>query len=120
MKFQFITVVAAVLPLLVVPATAEEVDFSGKTITFIVPYGPGGGSSTHARAIASLLEKELPGNPTIVIENIEGGGSVRGLNIFHQTAKPDGLTIAGLGTGSFFSHMLGAATVNYPLEEFRS
>lgn len=100
-------------------AMAEDVDFTGKTIKFIVPYGPGGGSSTHAFAIAPLLAQELPGKPTIVIENVEGGGSVRGLNLFHQTAKPDGLTIAALATGSYFSPMLGAPTVKYPINEFR-
>ncbi|GGL80824.1 hypothetical protein [Wenxinia marina] len=104
---------------LALPAAAQDVDFSGQTIEFIVPYGPGGGSSTHARAIAPLLEQELPGNPTIVITNVEGGGSIRGLNQFTQTAEPDGLTIAALGTGSYFAPLLGDPTVEYPLSEFR-
>src|SRR3546814_2921675 len=81
---------------------AQEIDFTGRTIEFIVPYGPGGGSSLHARLIASLLEQELPGGPTIVIRNVEGGGSVRGLNRFAKRAKPDGMTIAALGTSSYF------------------
>src|SRR3546814_15021270 len=76
-----------------------------RTIEFIVPYGPGGGSSLHARLIASLLEQELPGGPTIVIRNVEGGGSVRGLNRFAKRAKPDGMTIAALGTSSYFHYM---------------
>jgi len=120
MKLKFASVTAIGLAMFGVPAVAQEdVDFTGQTIQFIVPYGPGGGSSTHAFAIAPLLALELPGNPTIIIENVEGGGSVRGLNLFHQNAEPDGLTIAALGTGSYFSPLLGAATVEYPLHEFR-
>lgn len=118
MKPLHTTVAVAALLAMTGPALAE-VDFSGQTIELIVPYGPGGGSSTHARAIAPLLEQELPGNPSIVIQNIEGGGSVRGLNQFHARAAPDGLTIAALGTGSYYQPMLGSPAVEYPLEEFR-
>jgi len=99
-------------------ALAQEVDFSGQTIELIVPYGEGGGSSVHARLLAPLLEQELPGKPTIVIRNIEGGGSVRGINEFAARAKPDGLTIASLGTGTYYSYILGEPTVKYPLPDF--
>lgn len=99
-------------------AYAQDVDFSGQTIEFTVPYGPGGGSTLHARIIAQLLEQELPGNPTIIIQNVEGGGSVRGLNQFTQRAQPDGLHIAALGTGSYFQYMLENPNVQYPLPDF--
>jgi hypothetical protein len=64
------------------------------------------------------LEKTLPGNPTIIIQNIDGGGSVRGINQFHQDAKPDGLTIAAIATGTFFQYILKDKAVAYPLPEF--
>lgn len=103
---------------LTAPVQAQEFDFSGQTIELIVPFGPGGGSSVHARLFAPLLEQELPGNPTIVIRNIEGGGSVRGINQFAQRAQPDGLTLASLGIGTYYAYMLGVPTVEYPLPDF--
>ncbi|HYC44518.1 MAG TPA: hypothetical protein VED01_03440 [Burkholderiales bacterium] len=69
---------------------AQKVDFSGKRIEMIVPFNPGGGSDVYARALAPYLEKYLPGNPTIVVRNVPGGGSITGTNQFHNRAKPDG------------------------------
>jgi putative tricarboxylic transport membrane protein len=105
---------------LVGPAAAQDapVDFSGKTIELIVPFPDGGGSSTHARLVAPLLAEELPGKPTIVIQNVEGGGSVRGVNLFAERAKPDGLMIASIATGTYYRYILKDPAVNYPLPDF--
>lgn len=65
-----------------------------------------------------LLEQELPGNPTIVVHNIEGCGSVRGIDLFAQRAEPDGLMLAALGTGTYVSYMLGNPAVDHPLPDF--
>ncbi len=119
MKHSYMTAAAiSIAALMSTGAYAQEVDFSGKTIELIVPYGEGGGSSVHARLLAPLLEEELPGHPTIIIRNIEGGGSVRGINEFAARAKPDGLTIAALATGTYYSYILGEETVQYPLADF--
>src|SRR5918999_595865 len=69
---------------------AQKVDFAGKRIEMIVPFNPGGGSDVYSRALAPFLEKYLPGNPTILIRNVPGGGSITGANQFHNRAKPDG------------------------------
>jgi tripartite-type tricarboxylate transporter receptor subunit TctC len=100
------------------PARAA-VDFSGQRITTIIPYQEGSGSTIHGRLYAMALEKTLPGNPTIIIKNIDGGGSVRGINQFHKEAKPDGLEIAAIATGTFFQYILKDKAVAYPLPEFR-
>jgi len=97
----------------------EAIDFSGQRITMIIPYQEGSGSTIHGRLYAMALEQTLPGNPTIIIKNIDGGGSVRGINQFHKDAKPDGLTFAAIATGTFFQYILGDKAVAYPLPEFR-
>jgi tripartite-type tricarboxylate transporter receptor subunit TctC len=98
---------------------AQAVDFAGKRITMIIPYQEGSGSTIHGRLFAMALEKTLPGNPTIVIRNIDGGGSVRGINQFHKDAKPDGLMIGAIATGTFFQYILKDKAVAYPLPEFK-
>jgi tripartite-type tricarboxylate transporter receptor subunit TctC len=100
------------------PAVAQDVDFSGQTIELIVPFPDGGGSSTHARLVAPILAEELPGQPTIVIQNVEGGGSIRGVNLFAERAQPDGLMIASLATGTYYRYILKDPAVNYPLPDF--
>jgi tripartite-type tricarboxylate transporter receptor subunit TctC len=71
-------------------AAAQKVDFSGKRIEMLVPFNPGGGSDVYSRALAPFFEKYLPGNPTIIVRNVPGGGSITGTNQFHNRAKPDG------------------------------
>ena len=71
-------------------AAAQKVDFSGKRVEMMVPFPPGGGSDVYSRALAPYLEKYLPGNPTILIRNVPGGGSITGANQFNARAKPDG------------------------------
>jgi tripartite-type tricarboxylate transporter receptor subunit TctC len=93
--------------------------FAGERITMIIPYQEGSGSTIHGRLYALALEKTLPGNPTIIIRNIDGAGSVRGINQFHKDAKPDGKMIAAIGTGTFFQYILKDKAVAYPLPEFR-
>jgi tripartite-type tricarboxylate transporter receptor subunit TctC len=83
--------VLAGLPL--TQAAAQKVDFAGKRIEMLVPFNPGGGSDVYSRALAPYFEKYLPGNPTIIIRNVPGGGSITGANQFHNRAKPDGLHV---------------------------
>lgn len=94
-------------------------DFNPSQVELIVPYGEGGGSTIHGRLLAGPLAAELPGSPTILVRNIPGAGSVVGINEFANTAAPDGLTVAALGTGTFFQYLLENPAVQYPLPEFR-
>ena len=65
---------AAVLP----GRGARAQDFAGKTIEWIIPLQVGGGSDTWARFHLPFLQRTLPGQPTVVIRNITGGGGITG------------------------------------------
>lgn len=99
------------------PAQAQ-VDFSGKTVEWIIPFGTGGGSDTWARFNAPFLSKHLPGNPTVVVVNEPGGGSTRGTNLFTQRAQPDGLTILGTSGSTQFPYLLGDPRVRYEYQDW--
>ena len=64
-----------------------NVDLSGKTITWVVPFKEGGGTSRFARFIQPFLTKYLPGNPDIQIMHIPGGGAIKGSNYFQKKIK---------------------------------
>ena len=76
---------------------ALAVDFSGKKITIITPFKEGGGTDGLARLFAPYLQKELPGNPDVIVLNQPGGGGVTGSNKFQRTAAKDG-TVLGMGS----------------------
>jgi tripartite-type tricarboxylate transporter receptor subunit TctC len=67
--------------------------YEGKVIRFVVGYSPGGGYDTYARAVARHIGKHIPGNPTVLVENKPGAGSLIAANYLYNKAKPDGLTI---------------------------
>jgi len=86
---------AASLACVASPARADDVaDFyKGKRVNLIVSYGPGGGYDVYARVLAKYMSKYIPGNPTIVVQNMPGAGSTIATNHVYERAAPDGLTI---------------------------
>ncbi|PJF08047.1 tripartite tricarboxylate transporter substrate-binding protein [Pseudorhodobacter sp. MZDSW-24AT] len=98
---------------------AADVDFSGQTIEWIIPFSAGGGSDTWARFNAPLLSKYLPGNPVVVVVNEPGGGSTKGTNLFAARAKPDGLTILGTSASTQFPYLLGDPRVRYEYKDWK-
>lgn len=83
---------------------AAPVDFyRGKTVFVIIGYSPGGGYDLYARLFAQHLSKHIPGNPTVVPQNMPGAGSLKAANYIYSVVPKDGLTI---GT---FARAMGAA-----------
>lgn len=112
---------AAVALLSALPAmhvAAQTVDFSGQRAEIIVPFAPGGGSDLYARAIAPFLQKHLPGNPTIVIRNVPGGGALIGANQFEARSKPDGLHAIVSGVSNLSSPILQRSRVQYQIDKW--
>ena len=93
---------------------ANEVSFKGKKVRIIVPFKEGGGSDIYARTLQTYLAKYLPGSPSVIVENIPGGGSIKGANMF-QNANPDGLTAMVASTSTFTSALFGGAAVRYDM-----
>jgi tripartite-type tricarboxylate transporter receptor subunit TctC len=87
---------SALLVLAAAPAHADAVaDFyKGKQVNLIVGYGSGGGYDVYARLIARHLGKFIPGNPTVIVQNMPGAGSLRAVNYLYNGAPKDGTTIA--------------------------
>jgi tripartite-type tricarboxylate transporter receptor subunit TctC len=75
------------------PAEIEPF-YRGKTITVIVGFAAGGGFDTTARILARHIGNHIPGNPNVIVENMDGAGSLIAANHIYSIAKPDGLTIA--------------------------
>jgi tripartite-type tricarboxylate transporter receptor subunit TctC len=103
---------------LTAPAALAQVDFSGQTVEWVIPFSTGGGSDTWARFNAPFLSKHLPGNPTVIVVNEPGGGSTRGANLFTARAQPDGLTVFGTSGSTQFPYLLGDPRVQYEYQDW--
>jgi tripartite-type tricarboxylate transporter receptor subunit TctC len=75
--------------------------YEGKTIRIVVGFSPGGGFDVYARTLARHLPNHIPGNPTVIVQNMPGAGSLIAANHVYKVAAPDGLTM-GHFIGSLF------------------
>lgn len=75
-----------------VGATADEVAsfYKGKQVSLIVGYGPGGGYDVYGRLLARHIGRYIPGQPTVIVQNMPGAGSLVATNYLYRIAPKDG------------------------------
>jgi tripartite-type tricarboxylate transporter receptor subunit TctC len=101
----FLTACTGLLFLAAAASAATQDFYIGKTIRIIVGFSPGGAFDVYSRAISRHIGKHIPGNPTVVVENMPGAGSLILANQLFSAIKPDGLTIGNF-IGSLLSGQL--------------
>jgi tripartite-type tricarboxylate transporter receptor subunit TctC len=118
-RLRILSFMALALSLLLPAQEIRAQDFyRGKTIKLVVASQPGGTSDRRIRAMLPFLEKYIPGNPTIVVEYMPGGGDRKAGNYLYGTARPDGLTIGGLGGGFVSNAIAGETGITYDIDRF--
>jgi hypothetical protein len=73
--------------------------YKGKNVDLYIGYSVGGGYDLYARVLARHIGQHIPGNPTIVVKNMEGAGSLRLANWLYRVAPKDGSVFAIIGRG---------------------
>ncbi|HVO94738.1 MAG TPA: tripartite tricarboxylate transporter substrate-binding protein [Terriglobales bacterium] len=81
--------------------------YKDKTIRIVVGFTSGGLYDQYARILSRHMGKFIPGNPTILVQNMPGAGSLTATNYVYSVAKPDGLTLGMPGSGIYLDQMLG-------------
>ena len=85
--------------------------YKGQTIRFVVGFAAGGGYDLSARIVGRHMGKHIPGNPTIVVENMTGAGSLIAANYTYNSAKPDGLFVGIWNSAYVLRQALGDRAV---------
>jgi tripartite-type tricarboxylate transporter receptor subunit TctC len=98
-------------------AASEDV-FKGKTVRIVVGLTAGGAFDAYARTLGRHLGKHVPGNPTFIVENMPGAGSLIAANHVYKVAKPDGLTIGNFLGGVFMGQVLGRPGIEFDALKF--
>jgi len=83
--------------------------YSGKSLQLVIGYAPGGGYDVYARALARHMARHIPGNPSIVVQNMPGAGSLKAANYLYNIAPKDGSAFGGFSRGAFLEPLLGRA-----------
>jgi len=101
-------------------AQAEDVaDFyRGKTVSLIVGTSAGNDYDLRARLISKYMQKTIPGQPTIVVRNMPGGGGIVAANHLTQVAARDGTNLHALMSNMMTLQALGNPAVKFDTREF--
>ena len=97
------------------PAAAQDF-YAGKQLTIIVGAGPGGGYDLQARVAARHLGRHIPGNPTVIVQNIPS--RIAAANHIFETAPKDGTMIALLQRGILLAKLISPSNVRFEIEKF--
>jgi tripartite-type tricarboxylate transporter receptor subunit TctC len=101
--------------------TAEDVAafYAGKTVKLVVGTSPGGGFDTYIRLIGRHLAEHTPGNPTVIVENRPGAGSLVAANGVYNVDPQDGTVIVMFIGGVILQDQIGAEGAEFDPELFQ-
>lgn len=102
------------------PAKADPVaDFyRGRTIHVLIGVNVGGGYDIEARLVARFLGKHIPGNPTIVPQNMIGAGGIKMANYLYAVAPQDGTALGMFPATLVAAQAVGISGVQYDANRF--
>jgi tripartite-type tricarboxylate transporter receptor subunit TctC len=97
----------------------SETDFfKGKTITVVTSTGVGGPYDLVARLLARFMPRYLPGNPTMVVQDMPGGGNVIAANYMYSIAPEDGTALATIQNSIPLSQALHGPGIRFDARKF--
>ena len=92
--------------------------YKGKQIQIVVGSSPGGGYDTYARLLARHLGDHIPGNPSVVVQNMSGAGSNRAAGYVYSVAPKDGTVAGAIFPGAVLQPLIGGAPVQHEPAKF--
>jgi hypothetical protein len=111
-------IAAGALALATGAAPARAADFyRGKPLTMVVGFAPGGGVDTTARIVGRHLVRFIPGEPTLVVQNMEGAAGLVAMNYIDKRVAADGLTIAMPGRSWYVEGALKSPGVGFDVSK---
>lgn len=106
-------VLAAIAVMAAAPAAAQAPNLAGKNVQMIIGFGPGGGYDLWGRVVARHIGKHLPGNPTVVPQNMPGAGSFSAANHIYAVAPKDGTVMGIIARDAALGPITGATGARF-------
>jgi tripartite-type tricarboxylate transporter receptor subunit TctC len=94
--------------------------YKGKTVRIIVGFSAGGGYDAYSRLIGRHLHKHIPGNPSVLVDNMAGAGSILAANHINNVAPKDGTIIGNVSGQIILEQLFANPAVQYDLTKFRT
>jgi tripartite-type tricarboxylate transporter receptor subunit TctC len=105
--------------LIATDAVAEDVAsfYKGRNVTIDIGYSAGGGYDIYARVLARHLGDHIPGNPTVLPQNMPGAGSLKAVNYLYNLAPKDGTVIATFARGLAMQPLLDKQGIEFDAQK---
>jgi len=103
----------AALAAMSVPAAAQAPSLAGKTVQIIIGFDTGGGFDLWGRAVARHIAKHLPGNPTVVPQNMPAAGGLSAANHIYNLAPKDGTMIGFIAGSAVLGPITGVSAARF-------
>lgn len=108
---------------LILPAAGAQADaasdaYAGRQLTIVIGYSPGGGYDTYTRLLAKHLTRHIPGNPSIVAQNMPGAGSMKAANYLYNVAPRDGSYLGVFSAPTALEPLMGNRNAKYETAKF--
>ena len=87
--------------------------YKGRNVTLVIGIAPGGGYDLGARMVARHLGKHIPGNPTVIAQNMPGANSVNAANYVAGIAPKDGTVIWTGSRSTAYEPLMGNAAAKF-------
>ncbi|MEA2905306.1 MAG: hypothetical protein QOI12_2693 [Alphaproteobacteria bacterium] len=103
------------------PCAAESVEdfYRGKTVTMYVGTGIGTGAvSAYPMALAPIIRKYIPGNPTVVVSHMPGAGGIKAATYVESIAPQDGTAWGFITRGFMLAPLLKLPQANFHPAQF--
>ena len=93
--------------------------YKGKTVRIVVGFPPGGGYDSYSRVIGRHLGKHIPGNPTVIVDNMAGAGSIVAANYVSNVGPKDGTIVGNVAGPIILEQLFGNPGVQFDMAKFR-
>jgi tripartite-type tricarboxylate transporter receptor subunit TctC len=92
--------------------------FARRSITIVIGYTAGGSYDLYGRVVARHLGKHIPGQPTVIAQNMPGAGSLKAANYLYEVAPKDGTTLGVIVESAALEQALANPAVQYDAAKF--
>jgi tripartite-type tricarboxylate transporter receptor subunit TctC len=101
------------------PALAQDAFYRGKSVTIVVGYSAGGGYDQYARLVARHLGRHIPGQPSVIVQNMPGAASMTSVRHLDANAAKDGTVITTFDPGLVLETIAAPETYKVRFSDFR-
>ena len=118
MKSFFVGIAMSTLVVGAATTASAAMNYAGKTIKIVIPYGPGGTYDKYGVAFSNHLGKHIPGKPNVILQHMPGAGGAKAMNWFANVAPNDGLTLIVPLDNGVTNQLMRPEKMRYDAREF--